>query len=323
MPADEPKGQHFVHRAYLEGFQDTELEQRGRPALWVYMPGRSPFPQRPERVAKRNYYYCYEREERRRFEVEHDLQKLEDAALPVLQLIRQQSFDLSPDNRMTFAGYIALSHARVPTFQRAIDRIASLESAQRIETITNDREALLWVTKKLSEETGEPVDPDEFQRKLTAGSAVVGQGNRDWSLGQMFQAMIALQQTISRMSWRFMIASENDPGFLTTDNPVAVFDPLRGPLEAIGFASSPAAHFTFPISRELCLLADHRGAPTTTIKVSASVVRNMNKTAISRADTQLYAPFRSDKVQSLLDESVQMWKRDRKVLLRKGRVVKE
>lgn len=56
MPAEEPKGHHFVHRAYLEGFVDSSIEK-----LWVCVANKRPFPQRPERVAKRNDYYCYER----------------------------------------------------------------------------------------------------------------------------------------------------------------------------------------------------------------------------------------------------------------------
>jgi hypothetical protein len=73
-----PKQQHYVHRAYLEAFTDPDYEKRGESYLWAYLPGKSPFRQKPDRIAKRNYYYCFDREEKRQFDFEHTLQKLED-----------------------------------------------------------------------------------------------------------------------------------------------------------------------------------------------------------------------------------------------------
>jgi hypothetical protein len=54
--------QHFLRRAYLEGFQDPALERKGKTAIWLYKPGKQPIPQALERVAKRNYYYRHRQE---------------------------------------------------------------------------------------------------------------------------------------------------------------------------------------------------------------------------------------------------------------------
>ncbi len=182
-----------MHRAYLEGFQDLELEKKGESFVWVYMRGKSPFHQRPERVAKRNYHYCYEREEQRQFQVEHGLQKLEGLALPILREFRDRRFALSAQDRLTFAGYIALSHTRVPTFEKSMDRLASLMAAKQLEFVANDKRALEWATAKIREETGEDINPREFQRKLTGGTVEMKQTYREWSLGQMFEMMLFLQ----------------------------------------------------------------------------------------------------------------------------------
>ena len=322
MPGEEPKSQHYVHRAYLEGFQDPSLEEKGESFVWAYMPGKSPFPQRPERLAKRNYYYCYEREEQRQFQAEHGLQKLEDLALPILRKFRDRRFGLSAEHRLTFAGYIALSHTRVPTFQKSMDRLASLIMGKQLEFVANDKRALEWATAKIREETGEEIKPEEFQRKLTGGTVEMRQTNREWSLGQMFQMMLFLQQVIFDMKWTFLLAPEDDAGFLTSDNPVSLFDPMVGRLGGIGFASSPVAHFTFPISRGVCLLAQHRRGPATA-KLNGSKVRSVNKGTITPADSQLYAPFESASVQRLLDGVVSQRNTSGKVLLSKGRVVEE
>src|ERR1700737_5499936 len=137
MPGEKPKSQHFVHRAYLEAFQDPLLLRQGKRALWVYMPGKRPIPQAPERVAKRTYYYCHRQENERQFQAEQVLQKLEDLALPILIRLRSRDFNFNPEDRLTFAGYVALSHTRVPTFERVINKLAALWTARKLEFVAN------------------------------------------------------------------------------------------------------------------------------------------------------------------------------------------
>lgn len=322
MGGEEPKSQHYVHRAYLEGFQDPALEGNGEGYVWVYMPGKSPFRQRTERVARRNYYYCYRQEERRQFLAEHTLQKLEDLALPILRQLRARRFTLNPQDRLTFAGYIALSHTRVPTFERSVDRISSLLVAKQLEFVANDKRALGEAVAEMREQTGEEIDPEEFRKKLTGGTVVAKQTSRGWSLRQMSGMMLSLQRVICAMNWTFLLAPENDAGFLTSDNPVALFDPIGAPMGGVGFASSPAAHFTFPISRDVALLAKHQ-QDHESVEISGFRVRSVNKGTITRADSQLYAPFRSTRVQEILDSVVRQRPVSGRVLFRKGRVLEE
>ena len=311
-----------MHRAYLEGFQDPGLEKKRKSFVWVYMPGKSPFCQRPERVAKRNYYYCYERKEQRQFQAEHGLQKLEDLALPVLRQLCERRFALNAEDRLTFAGYVALSHTRVPTFERSMDRLSSLVAAKQLELVANDKRALEWAVAEIRERTGEDIDPEQFRKNLTGGTVEVKQASREWSLRQTFEMMLFLQGVIFDMKWTFLLVPEDDAGFLTSDNPVSLFDPVGGPLGGIGVSSSPAAHFTFPISRGLCLLAQHQQGPETA-ELNGSKIRSVNKGTITRADSQLYAPFESASVQKILNWVVSRRTTSGKVLFNKGRVVEE
>ena len=42
--------------------------------------------------------------------------------------------------------------------------------------------------------------------------------------------MLSLQKVICSMNWTFLLAPEDDAGFLTSDkNAVALFDPIRHP----------------------------------------------------------------------------------------------
>ncbi len=287
----------------------------------MYMPGKMPIPQAPERAAKRNYYYCHRHENERQFLAEEILHKLEDAALPILIRLRAGEFVLNQDDRLTFAGYIALSHTRVPTFERVVNKLAALHEARKLEFIANNRSALESVVAQMQKETGEEQNVDDFRKKLTGGSAYVEQSDRGWSLKQMFESMLVLQKVIFRMHWCFLGTPDSDDGFLTSDNPVSLFDPIEGSM-GIGFATSPAVHFTFPLSKEICLLAQPHPNPVR-VRLSPSEVRRVNRGSITRADGQLYAPFRSGAVQKLFTEVSIQTRRPRRVLLKHGRVVEE
>lgn len=312
MPGDEPKGQHFVHRAYLEGFVDPEYEKRGETCLWVYMPPKGPFRQKPERVGKRNYYYCYKQEDKRRFHIEHGIQVLEDAALPIIVKLRNKEFTLTQDERVTLAGYVALAHTRVPTFEREVNRLAALTSARQVEDAAKNPLILEELARDRYEETGEAVDPEIVRRDLTSGSVVAIQTNRAWSLGQMFKAMMGIQGVAFAMKWTFIVAPDGDPGFITSDNPVCRFNSSSG----------NGGYFTFPLGRSVALVAqDWRSAMT--MKVSSATVRGINKRTVIQADTQLYSPFHSQAIQKLFEEATKNRTRPRRVLVRKGIVVEE
>ncbi len=278
--------------------------------------------QRPERVAKRNYYYCYQRAEQRRFDIEHGLQKLEDAAIPVLKMLRDGNFRLSGDDRLTFAGYIALSFTRVPTFERSVNRVASFLYANQLERASKDAEIMQLAARNHFEETGENITADQFRNRLIGGSIQVTQQSRNWSLKQMLEVMLDLQLVIAKMNWTFLLADKEDPGFLTSDNPVCLYDPDGSSFGAVGFSSSPGAYFTFPVSRGVCLLARHISGPRVS-ESSASKIREVNTATIERSDTQIYAPFKSDKVQTLINRTAHFKAKPSKILFRKGRVVEE
>src|SRR5262244_3696219 len=124
------------------------------------------------------------------------------------------------------------------------------------------------------------------------------------------------------MFWTFLIAPDGDDGFLTSDNPVAFFHAAEGMNGRIGSATLTAPHFTFPICKEICLLVQPFRNPSQ-IALNASNVRQVNRGTITRADSQLYAPFNSGAVQTLFDRINKQTKGPRRVLLRHGRVVVE
>ena len=313
-----------MHRAYLEGFIDPAYEKNGESYLWAYLPNKSPFRQRPERIAKRNYYYCFNEEERRQFVYEHTLQSLEDVWLLVLRKLRSRNFKIDPEERITLAGYIALSYTRVPTFESHVNRAASLNAALQLEKFLSVPANLELAAREHSKSSGKLVTPQELRETLNAGSVYLQQNNRAWSLQQMIQVMMLLQRVVYEMRWVFLVADNEDEGFLTSDNPVALFSAPTTDVPGVGFLSSPDTYFTFPICRSICLLAKHLVGPALGVKqISPRGVRQVNKGAISRADDQLYAPFESAKVQELHNTAVRARGKRKRVMVKKGVIVEE
>ena len=316
-----PKSHHYVHRAYLEAFVEPETPQNTEPRLWVYMPGKAPFRQRTERVAKRNYYYCLNEETNRDFQVEEALGKFEDAALPILRNLRGGNFSMVPDDRLTFAGYIALSFTRVPTFEQSMNRISNLITARNLQAAAQNESIMQEAAEEHSKKTGERITADEFRRKLTAGSVELQQTNRGWSIKIMFQTMLSLQLTIDKMHWSFLEAPTENPGFLTTDNPVCLYDLLIPQNGRVKFANQKTVSFAFPLSRSLCLIAGYAPMPVNQ-KIDPARVRRINTANIGCCDRQLYAPFESGKVQKILDK-IASSRRAGKVFFKQGRIVME
>jgi hypothetical protein len=281
------------------------------------MPNKKPFKQLPEKIARRHYYYCHEEDGKRLFIGEKGLAKMESIANPLLQRIRNKNFNLTADEHLTFAGYIALSYCRVPTFERRLNNLYTFMQAKNLEWIIGNEEIHRRLIER-SKAEGDPIDLEKLRDDIKNGSTVLTQENRGWSIKRMFETADMLQDVIDLMHWSFLHADERDDGFLTTDNPVSVFDPLspRGP----AFQSSREAHFLFPVSRTLCLLGTHYKLLDR--KCSAYEVRQINRQNIECADTQVYAPFKSEGVQKILNNQCADRKYSR-VLLRKGKAVIE
>jgi hypothetical protein len=120
MPGDEPKAHHYVQCAYLEGFCDPTLT--GPPRLRIYSPNQPVRTQIPKECAVENYFYCFDEDGKCNFIVEKTLAEMESASASVLDTARQGRLPATATDRLTLAGYIALSIVRTPTAKKIIDQ---------------------------------------------------------------------------------------------------------------------------------------------------------------------------------------------------------
>lgn len=295
MPGSEPKAHHYVQRAYLEAFCDPKFP--GKSSIWVYTPNKEIRHQTPSQCAKENYFYCFDKDGARSFEVEQHLAWLEDQSLPVLKEAQLGRLPRTIKDRFTLAGYTALSAMRTPAARAIFDQAIIDDQVERLRDLVNTPGKLEEAVKKREIKTGEKLDPAEERRKLKGGQMRATQTSRNWSLRMMFEQLEFQQKRIVRMSWTLLRA--RGAYFLTSDSPVLLMRPVEETDVVPDGAFSP--DFFFPISREMAL-AGGNSMPGSHGDLDASQVRLFNLKLINRASRSVFSPFQAPYVQQKLNQ---------------------
>jgi len=298
MPSEEPKAHHYVQCAYLEAFCDPELSDKaGRPRLRVYSPTRPMRTQIPRECAVENYFYCFGQDGERNFVVEKTLAEMENASAPVLNAARRGRLPNNMTDRLTLAGYIALSIVRTPTAKRIVDQAYIDAHVEKLRQLIDTPGRLEAYLEKEAETTGIKRDEDEERRKLKGGRMRAVQTSHGGSLLMMFQQLPVFQEKIVRMHW---ILLRSDSMFLTCDQPVVLPSPDRKLAHLQPGQIDP--NFLFPVSRKFCLAgSSFQIGPYG--EVDEEGTKAINIALVRRADRFVYSPFPSPYIQKELDES--------------------
>jgi hypothetical protein len=297
-----PKANHYVPQFYLNGFVEQDPERKAQPMLWVYEVNKAPRRSRPRNVAFENYFYRYAKAgEKETIDIEQRLSELESIAAPVLRRLGDGRFSLTPQERGEFAGFISLIFARGPAFRDTSNTLAANMFLLQTKAIAHTPGALEQSIRDYEEETGESIDMPvkELRDFLLSDDYNLEQTSKGFWLGTVFRTMVALIPTIERMHWVLCVSKGNE-SFITSDNPVALYDPTPQ-MGGVGFASSPNAELTFPINRRVCLVCRWKGKEGIA-HLSPFRVRQLNKRTIWQAYEYVYASERSSKIKNLVDK---------------------
>jgi hypothetical protein len=289
--------------AYLNSFSDPQPQRRSaKPFLWVYSAKNEARYQTTKECATENYFYCFDKDGARSFEVEHAIADLENLSLPLLLRAQQGELPASVQDRLTFAGYVALAATRTPTAKSIFNQVAIDAQVNALREIANVPGKLEAILGEREMESGEKLDADEERRKLKAGKMRAVITERDWSLRCMFEETLRMQSRLVKMDWTLIRAK--GAFFLTSDFPVLLSNPLQSNHVHKGTGSSP--DFLFPISRHICLAGGTGFGREDLVVTDAAQVRKINLALIKRADRFVFSPFRAPYVQQKLDQSFEI-----------------
>ena len=249
-----PRQQHYVTRAYLEGFLPT-----GENRLYVYSRGKStPFRSLPANVAKiHNYYSSKQPDGTYDDRVEHMLQtNVEDPGLAVIRQLLLGHYDISPDDRGRMAVLLAIQEYRVPWMRQQMEEFTT-GMLERFTKSMLDAPGVVeesLVKLAISDATGADTMAETMRAAFRNGDVKVV-ASPAASLNAMGYALAALFDFYFKMDWE--ILETNSSPFVTSDCPVhRYYVPVRTEIPYSGLLDW-RVQVRFPLSSRKMLVLRH------------------------------------------------------------------
>jgi hypothetical protein len=239
------------------------------------------------------------------------LSRFEGAAKKVIEKMRNKQ-PLTEDDREKFSAFVALMYLRTP-FNRAMTDRAALELARKTAIdLTSDPDKFSEMAAKLESSGKIPRGlANEAFRLEALNDALAEDFFEKWHMHPEF-SLTAFEHTnevatfIYNMHWRIESATDSHK-FVTSDTPVAIAREEGGKLILGLGPAQPDAQLTFPITKDLALLADHRNNRRYRYtKGDAGSVAMVNERTIIWSDKYVYAHMRSDALWEEVQESAKV-----------------
>lgn len=258
MPSTDPINQHYITRAYLEGFLNPRATN-----VWVFRRNGNEFATSPKKVARiRHYFSRFKSDGTIDYSLEHyQTNQIETPGVEALRKLNTNR-SLSTQQRSALALLVALHTVRVPYERDFMD-----DHGMRV------LQSYLTRLDELSVSSGKPVD---FLDVATSNSALKPPGREDWRRlrradieayiqqlekdpgAHSRRAFLFVARAIAKvyvnMKWQVHIAREGS-FFITSDCPVVkTFKNTSGFGEGIKRLD---CEVNFPLSRTAMLVMKH------------------------------------------------------------------
>lgn len=251
---NQPRRHHFVPRFYLDGFCADDAQR-----LAVYDRVRNAYrAQRPSEVAHRRDYYAYEDEQGNRFfDIEAALGEVEAAASHSVRRV-DNGDELTDDDRMTLATYVAFQYTRTPAYA------AWLEAFRAHGGGREEVEAL----------------PEPQDQGVERAEAV----------GAMLRHAPRFAQVFLRLNWTIWRRNSERISFVTSDSPVCRVwrdQPEEGVYAGAGFLS-PDVITLLPLSQVSALAMSGIGDRLDRRLLTRDQVRRVNIAVVDQAQHYVF-----------------------------------
>jgi len=287
---------HYLPEFYLEGF----VNPSDSPYMWVYEKGNPEIKKASVRdVAVQKHYYSFITQEGQRDSetFENFLAFIENKAAPVFKKIKKQE-NLSEEERSWFAIFLASLMTRVPNFRESIEESAA-EVIKRINLkMASDPESFKSMIESFENETGNKVGPliEDLQKFILEGKYKI-RVDPQFSL-YMMTLINDFGPIFHEMNWT--IFTSDDYRFITSDNPLFYDDPSHDPQSPFGVGLlNKNLRLTFPVTKELALLATWSKGKCRYSKVPNKLVRSINRRTIHSAFKFIFSSEKSDDLNNL------------------------
>jgi hypothetical protein len=253
------KRHHYLPIFYLKGFIDPDHS----PFLWIYGKDKEEIIKtNVVNAAVRSDYYSFRTPEGTKDSdtIESLLSAIEGYSAPVLQKIRRREH-LSEEDRLHFAFFLALMYVRVPSFRKNIEKVME-EMVKRVGILmASHKEGFEASIKRMERDTGKKIGmPIEELRKFILDGEYDIKVAPEMSLMGIKMAE-HFAEIFFHMQWFFFGAS-HDYKFVTSDNPLSIYDPAYAPGSFYGIGLlNKEIEIVFPVSRDIACLGVWRENP--------------------------------------------------------------
>ena len=139
-------------------------------------------------------------------------------------------------------------------------------------------------------------DAEKFVSDMADGTIKLEQSSKGWALTGALESGQKLTPLLAGVHWTLLEAPLAEP-WITTDNPVALFEP--SPVRSVQAIYGPSLQVLFPLSPRFLLFGDPMTTgPDDRGRVPAQTVRLMTDDFLRIAHRQVYASFFSKELQT-------------------------
>ncbi len=295
---------HTVPEVYLKGFLDPEKVAERQNVLWLYERDRKIRPRGVDAVGAEEGFYLDPENTGHEDATEKGYTFIEWLADPILDKLRAGAIRLERYEKDQLSYFIALQKFRT-TLNREILNAAEVDEfrhtcrrlldEKRVHEIVGTTEAERSGRVKFSLE-----DAEKFVSDMADGTIRLEQTGKGWALTHALEGGQMLAPMIARLHWTMLEAPASE-SWITTDNPVALFEPF--PVRPRREIYGPSFQFLFPVSPRFLLFGDPMTkGPDDRGRVPASTVRQMTADLLRIAHRQVYASYFSKDLQALVNQ---------------------
>ena len=277
--ANIPKRHHFLPKSYLDGFTRDGL-------VWLFDRELNEYRrQQPLNTAVIKNFYVFENKQGQKdYSLETFFSQIEGNAKSAIRDLEADA-EISPDQRLNLAAFIALLMVRSPKFDKEANEIADKAAKHIVKHAVPTVEAAGELVKRHSEKSGGEKISAESMFKFIHDEQFKMELNRNTVIGLMLESVQNVSFEVAMMDW-LVVHAHPKTSFITTDEPIGFIVPenFRQTGEPVlGLVSHKISKFV-PLSQSVGIIIGKFGGGFGHIGFDREQVRELNQIVAIESD---------------------------------------
>lgn len=278
----ESRQHHIVPAFYLREFaRDGRLQAFDlETGQWLGMtPGKA--------ARQRDYYALDSPEVSKHFVEDNFIQKIEDAAAPVLKRLSEGDLELSAEGKSDLLAFVALMYVRTEGTRKIGRAHARAMARELIARVAPDEKAFEKSKARMAED-GVDVTGLTYNglRRAVASDGVNFDLHQNYHVTLMVDVWRTVVATLCERSWSIFRPVTGALSFITSDQPVGLYrkddaGPENGPYRLD--LRDRRTGIVLPLTPRLLLIGDHDFGPE---------LRRIDQTEVARCNMMVAVPWR-------------------------------